>query len=90
MLLKQKFSLIAHHHEDHSGLAHWLEKEKKLPILMLPETRAILNNPPRIPFYRRITWGQMEPVRGQIIGQKVETNKYSLEVIHTPGHCSDP
>lgn len=81
--------VLTHHHEDHSGLAHWLEKEKKLPIFMLPETQAILNSPPRIPFYRRVTWGQMEAVEGQIIGSKVETNKYSLEVIHTPGHCSD-
>lgn len=81
--------VLTHHHEDHSGLAHWLEKEKKLPVLMLAESKTILNNPPRIPFYRRVTWGQMEAVGGQIIGSKVETNKYTFEVIHTPGHCSD-
>src|SRR5690625_7888835 len=24
--------LLTHHHEDHSGLAHWLSREKNLPI----------------------------------------------------------
>jgi ribonuclease/clavin/mitogillin len=81
--------VLTHHHEDHSGLAHWLEKEMKLPILMLPETQEILNHPPKIPFYRWVTWGQMESVQGQIIGSEVETNKYTFNVIHTPGHCSD-
>jgi ribonuclease/clavin/mitogillin len=80
---------LTHHHEDHSGLADWLESEMNLPIFMMSETREILNNPPKIPLYRRVTWGQMNKVQGQNIGSKVETDHFSFEVIHTPGHCSD-
>lgn len=87
--LRLEQGVLTHHHEDHSGLADWLESEMNLPIFMLPETREILNNPPKIPLYRRLTWGQMNKVQGQNIGSKMETNNFSFEVIHTPGHCSD-
>ena len=74
--------VLTHHHEDHSGLASWLEREKNVPIYMMKETQEILNQPYKIPFYRSFTWGQMPPVQGQVIeiGSVVETDKYQFKV----------
>ncbi|WP_025028144.1 MBL fold metallo-hydrolase [Caldalkalibacillus mannanilyticus] len=81
--------VVSHHHEDHTGMADWLERKKNLPIYMLPETQRILNHPYKLPMYRYLTWGQMRPVQGTLIGEKIQTNRFTFDVVRTPGHCQD-
>lgn len=39
--------------------------------------------------YRYLTWGQMRPVQGTLIGEKIQTNRFTFDVVRTPGHCQD-
>ncbi len=79
-----------HHHEDHSGnhallrallgitpLAHRLGVER----IAQPETEPQL--------YRRMCWGVPGPAQAEAAGEWLETSKFRLQVIHTPGHAED-
>ncbi len=78
-----------HHHEDHSGGNGPLRRVLGLPIAAPPDAVPILARFPRLPFYRRMVWGQPEDVTAEPLGAVVETEHYRFEVIPTPGHSAD-
>jgi len=80
-----------HSHEDHIGANAEVQEQFGCPILAHPEALPILQDPKLQPLqlYRRIFWGWPEPSRGSAIGEKVETEAFSFQVIHTPGHSPD-
>lgn len=75
-----------HHHEDHVGGNAYLPH---LPALAPRETVPRLARAPRIPLYRRITFGQPRPARASPLGETVTTRQHTLRVIATPGHAFD-
>lgn len=81
--------LLTHHHEDHSGLAYWLESEKKVPIYShkLGVQKGTINS--RLPFYRRVFWGPKKSYNPLETDETFSTKQYTWEVIHTPGHAKD-
>ncbi len=83
-----KAVLITHHHEDHIGCAHLLEREGH-PIYGHSRSIPILRSPPRIPEYRRIVWGQPEPVNAMAIGNELEIDGIHISVYEAPGHSYD-
>ncbi len=78
-----------HHHEDHSGGDRALQNALDLPVAAPLEAVAILASFPRLEFYRRIIWGQPGNVATEPLGPTIETDRYRLQVIPTPGHCPD-
>lgn len=80
---------ITHQHEDHTGNSGFFEQELKIPVYAHPDTLKIMKNPPKIPIYRHVIWGSQPPADGHPLGSKLVTDKYVLEVIHTPGHSID-
>jgi endoribonuclease LACTB2 len=76
----------SHHHEDHIGgnayLAH-------LPAVAPPETVKRLARAPRIPSYRRATFGQPRRATASPLGDCLDTRRHRLPVIATPGHAFD-
>jgi glyoxylase-like metal-dependent hydrolase (beta-lactamase superfamily II) len=78
-----------HYHEDHSGGNGPLRRVLGVPVAAPPEALPILAHFPRLPFYRRIVWGQPENVVAEPLGSVVETEHYRFEVIPTPGHSPD-
>ncbi|MFT9848248.1 MBL fold metallo-hydrolase [Aneurinibacillus sp. REN35] len=81
-------ALITHFHEDHCGMAGWLQK-KGLPIYIHPmsvETAAIS---PVLPPYRTSFWGVPDPFQPHPLRAVHNTNRYQLQVIETPGHAED-
>ncbi len=76
---------ITHHHEDHVGAAKLL-KEKGARILAAERSLELIRNPPRIPAYRRIVWGQPEGVEAE---SAEVASELGIEVIETPGHSFD-
>lgn len=75
-----------HHHEDHVGGNAYLPH---LPAVAPPETVARLARAPRIPTYRRVTFGQPRPARAEPMGETMATRHHQLQVIATPGHAFD-
>ncbi len=78
-----------HHHEDHAGGNRALQKALSLSIVAPSEALSTLADPPRLPLYRRIVWGQPDNVTVKSLGDVVETEHYRFDVLPTPGHCPD-
>lgn len=80
-----------HSHEDHIGANATIQEIHRCPILAHPAALPILQDPRLQPLqpYRRLFWGWPKPAQGQAIGQQVETPRFRLQVIHTPGHSPD-
>lgn len=81
--------LNTHHHEDHVGGNRLLAEELGLPVLAPAPTVPLLARPPRIPFYRRIVWGQPPSCAAEPLGDTVETERFRFRVVPTPGHAFD-
>lgn len=81
--------LLTHHHEDHSGLAYWLGKEKGIPLYCheLGIEKGVNIN--RLPLYRRIFWGPKKPYQAKAVNRTFSTSNYTWQTIHTPGHAKD-
>ncbi len=81
--------LLTHFHEDHSGNAAWLQKEKGIPVLVSPLSVDICREDAKIPLYRRYFWGGRPKFNPLPLGDAVEYEGGRLEVIATPGHSHD-
>lgn len=81
--------ILTHHHEDHSGNAAVLKSIQRVPVLAHPETVEKLKRPFKILPYQKVMWGDMTPVECLPLPESIETDKYCLEPIHTPGHSKD-
>lgn len=81
--------VLTHHHEDHTGLAHWLKHEKKVPIYIHPLGVEICKKKAKLPLYRQLFWGKREAFLAEPIEKMFRSENYVWEVIHTPGHAED-
>lgn len=81
--------IITHHHEDHSGLAYWLEQHKNVKIYGHSSGFALGQSTKRLPFYRRVFWGPKKPYEIVPLEKTFQTSNYTWDVIHTPGHAPD-
>lgn len=85
----------SHTHEDHIGANGLLQRRQpELEILAHPLALPVLADPRRaqpLHPYRRVLWGWPEPSQGQPVanGAIIETERYRLQVIYTPGHSPD-
>ena len=80
--LKPSSILITHYHEDHVGGAHILNK----PIYASKKTTPLLENPPDLPDYRKMVWGQPQSFSARAFD---EMELKDVKVIETPGHSFD-
>ena len=84
-----------HAHEDHIGANGRLQGERAeleilVHLLALPVLSAPRERQPLQP-YRRLIWGWPEPSKGEqaMDGELIRTEKFSFQVICTPGHSPD-
>lgn len=80
-----------HSHEDHVAANAALQARSGAPILAHEKALPILRNPKlkRLRPYQLVMWGCPPPSIGTPIGNVVETDHHSFEVVHTPGHSPD-
>lgn len=84
-----------HSHEDHIGANGDLQVlYPDLAILAHPAALPVLSNPHQyqpLQLYRKLFWGWPKPSRGQPLheGAIVKTERFTFEVIYTPGHSDD-
>lgn len=83
----RKAVMLTHYHEDHIGGA--IELQKTMPVYAPAKSLEILRNPPEIPQYRKIVWGQPSAVVAKELEETMKIGGLEVEVIETPGHSFD-
>ena len=81
--------LLTHYHEDHSGGAYLFKEKFGVDVFAPAKSLEILANPPEIPGYRQIVWGQPKPVKASPLQRKMGFNKATVTTVETPGHSFD-
>lgn len=81
--------IVTHHHEDHTGLAHWLQHHNQVSVHMHETGIAYCEKEAKLPLYRHLFCGKRKPFEAQILGKTFHTEHYAWEIIHTPGHAED-
>lgn len=78
---------LTHIHEDHSGNANWIQKELKLPVYLHPLAIPLAHERGAYPLYRQKMWGVREIFDPTPMPEKLTTDKYTFNVIDSPGHA---
>jgi len=89
MKLDVKAVLLTHYHEDHSGGAHLFKERFDVNVFAPRRSLEILANPPEIPAYRQMVWGQPMPVKANPLTRKMKFNRTPVATFETPGHSFD-
>jgi glyoxylase-like metal-dependent hydrolase (beta-lactamase superfamily II) len=85
---KVTMAFLTHYHEDHSGNAAFLVNSG-VQVFGHNETVKALARHNRLKPYEHILFGKLEPAIINILPEKIETNRFILTPIHTPGHSHD-
>lgn len=88
---EQSFELVTltHSHEDHSGLAPWIQENRNVPIYVHPKGISICEQPCPYPKYRQFTWGVRKEFKALPLGEIIQSRSQEWKVIYTPGHAED-
>jgi glyoxylase-like metal-dependent hydrolase (beta-lactamase superfamily II) len=78
-----------HHHEDHAGGDAVLVDQLGIEVWAPPRTVPILQSFYRLPWYRRLVWGQPGNVSARPFGATVQVGPHTFRALPTPGHASD-
>jgi glyoxylase-like metal-dependent hydrolase (beta-lactamase superfamily II) len=78
-----------HHHEDHIGGDVVLVRRFGVDVLAPAVAVAIMERFYRLPWYRRLVWGQPGNVIARPFASEVEIGPDRYRVIPTPGHAQD-
>jgi len=81
--------LLTHHHEDHSGNAAALQRRTGAPVWGHPAAAAKLAAGYRILPYQHLVWGRAQPLTVTPLEGAVESARYRLNPVETPGHSRD-
>lgn len=81
--------ILTHHHEDHTGMASWIQKNKGIPIYIHELGIKNCEKRIRLPLYRKVFWGEGKPFQPVPLERVVKTPHYTWDVIYTPGHAHD-
>lgn len=89
MKLNVKAILLTHYHEDHSGGAGFFKERFNVDVFAPLVSFEILANPPEIPRYRQMVWGQPDPIKATPLQKEMEFDEIEVRVVETPGHSFD-
>lgn len=81
--------LLTHHHEDHSGNAAAISRRFGVPVFGHGLTREKMSRSFAIRPYQHLIWGAARPLLVTSLDGAIETRRFRLEPIHTPGHSKD-
>jgi len=81
--------LLTHCHEDHAGNARAVRDRFQVDVCGHPYTVHKLAARQIILPYQRLIWGKCERLEMKAVPEFVETDRYHLRAIHTPGHSKD-
>ncbi|HBQ25924.1 MAG TPA: Zn-dependent hydrolase [Syntrophomonas sp.] len=77
---------LTHVHEDHSGMAAWLQSKMQVPIYLHEMSIPEASKRGRYLFYRQLMWGGRPTFISQPFPEVLTTGKHIFDVIDSPGH----
>jgi len=77
---------LTHIHEDHSGMAAWLQHQMNVPVYLHEKAIPEAKRRGKYRLYRHITWGKRPAFDPQPMPERLMTDKYTFDVIDSPGH----
>ena len=80
---------LTHSHEDHSGLAPWIQTNRNVPIYVHPKGIGICAEYCPYPKYRQLTWGVRSAFDALPLGENIQSRSQEWKIIYTPGHAED-
>lgn len=85
------FDLVAltHSHEDHSGMASWIQENLDVPMYVHPKGIDICAQAAPYPKYRQDTWGLRKGFKALPMNDPIQSRNKEWKVIYTPGHADD-
>jgi glyoxylase-like metal-dependent hydrolase (beta-lactamase superfamily II) len=89
MKLSVNAVFLTHYHEDHSGGAYLFKEKFDVDVFAPEKSLEILANPPGIPAYRQVVWGQPKPVRAMPLKAEMEIDNLVVKTFDIPGHSFD-
>lgn len=78
---------LTHLHEDHSGMAAWLQKDLQVPVYLHGQAVSFAGKRAKYGLYRHLIWGKRPAFHPQLIPEVLTTDNYTFNVIDSPGHC---
>lgn len=78
--------LLTHIHEDHAGLASWLQETKQVPIYIHSGSLEEALVEPELAAYRHTIWGRRPAFKAVPIPDSLHSYNYVFDIIDTPGH----
>jgi len=81
--------ILTHHHEDHSGNAAAIQRTFGASVHGPEECIRKMSTPYRILPYQHLVWGKSTPAAIQPLCRIVETDRFQLHPLPTPGHSRD-
>ncbi len=70
----------------HTGLAFWLQNEKKFPIYIHEQSINEALHDSDIPLYRRLVWGNRKAFNALPLPKVIKTPNLTFDVYDAPGH----
>jgi glyoxylase-like metal-dependent hydrolase (beta-lactamase superfamily II) len=86
---KVKRAVNSHFHEDHIAANKFLQERFGVEIFAPPLALDKINKPATLYPYQEEVWGYPLPCQVKPLGNTIRTDKFSFEVIPTPGHDRD-
>jgi len=80
---------LTHHHEDHSGNAAVIKKMLNVSVFGHPLTTEKMKQRFSILPYQTYVWGKSNPLKVDMLPEKIETVLGDMTCVHTPGHAKD-
>lgn len=81
--------VLTHTHEDHSGNAAAIKEQMNLPVYGHIQAMEIMARGFEILPYQKAMFGPAGKLMIRPVDRKVDTEHYTFEVIHTPGHAPE-
>ena len=79
---------LTHVHEDHTGMAGWLQKNMGIPIYLHKDVISDALQEGSYPLYRHFMWGKRPAFQPEAVPEQLSTSKHILTVIDAPGHTA--
>lgn len=81
--------ILTHHHEDHTGGAHWIQEHRQVPLYIHPLAIDICGKDGEYPLYRKMVWGVRKAFQAKPLASTFQSRTQNWEAIHVPDHALD-